>query len=307
MKLPIAAMSVAAALASFGFGQNQPPADQWLARPVDDKTFQGYLDFFAYDRKLPFDSRVLESGDDQGLKRERLSFQSTPGVRVTALLWRHAGQAGAKAPAVILLHGGGATGKEALAPFATLLARAGWSALAIDLPYFGERATDLLTSFSEQEKHEKLYNQPSVYLSWVTQVTKDVSRSYDLLVADKGVDATRIALVGRSRGAIAASIAGAIDRRFRGVAMLYGGHFDALETSHLPAACPANYIGRIAPRPLLMMNGTEDSDMIRDRSVEPLFKLARQPKRIIWTPGGHMFMTEEHRAALIQWLQETTR
>jgi dienelactone hydrolase len=138
-------------------------------------------------------------------------------------------------------------------------------------------------------------------------VTKDVSRSYDLLVADKGVDATRIALVGRSRGAIAASIAGAIDRRFRGVAMLYGGHFDALETSHLPAACPANYIGRIAPRPLLMMNGTEDSDMIRDRSVEPLFKLARQPKRIIWTPGGHMFMTEEHRAALIQWLQETTR
>ena len=308
MKVSIPLIALAATLASsFASGQNRPPADQWLARPVNDKTFEGFLDFFAYDRKLPFDTRVVESGDDQGLKRERLSFQSTPGVRVTALLWRQTGQAAGKAPAVILLHGGGATGKDAVAPFATILARAGWSALAIDLPYFGERATDLLTSFSEQEKHDKLYNQPSAYLTWITQVAKDVSRSYDLLIAEKGVDANRVALIGRSRGAIAASIAGAIDRRFRGIVMLYGGHFDALETNHLPAACPANYIGRIAPRPLLMINGTEDSDMIRDRSVEPLFKIAREPKRIIWTSGGHMFMTEEHRAAMIQWVQENTR
>ena len=44
--------------------------------------------------------------------------------------------------------------------------------------------------------------------------------------------------------------------------------------------------------------------MIKDRSVEPLFKLARQPKQIIWTDGGHMFMTEENRAAIIHWLRE---
>lgn len=53
-----------------------------------------------------------------------------------------------------------------------------------------------------------------------------------------------------------------------------------------------------------MINGTQDSDMIKDRAVDPLFKLARQPKQIIWTDGGHMFMTEEHRAAMIQWLRE---
>ena len=133
-----------------------------------------------------------------------------------------------------------------------------------------------------------------------------MSRSYDLLVSERQVDGKRVALMGASRGAIVASIAGAIEGRFAAVVMAFGGHFDALETSHLPAACPANYIGRIAPRPLLMINGVDDSDMIRDRSVEPLFKLARQPKQIIWTPGGHGFMTEEHRAALIQWLREKT-
>jgi fermentation-respiration switch protein FrsA (DUF1100 family) len=88
------------------------------------------------------------------------------------------------------------------------------------------------------------------------------------------------------------------------VILLYGGHFDADENGHLPAACPANYIGRIAPRPLLMINGTQDAIMSKELSVDPMFKLARQPKQIIWTDGGHMFTNEEHRAAMIRWLRE---
>jgi len=176
--------------------------------------------------------------------------------------------------------------------------------LAIDMQYFGERSTSLLTTFAEQEKHDRLYNQPSVYLAWVTQTAKDVKRGFDLLVEQRNADARRLALVGFSRGAILASIVGGSDSRFAAVGLLFGGHFDALETSHLPAACPANYVGRIAPRPLLMVNGTQDSDMVRDRSVEPLYRLARQPKEIIWTDGGHGFMAEEHRAAIVQWLQD---
>ncbi len=285
----------------------QKLADPWLAHPVDERTFRSYLDFFAYDRQLPFATRVSNVEDDQSLRRERLSFQSTSGVRVPAILTEPARSSTAKKPAIIILHGGAPRGKETTAQLATLLARGGWSVLAIDLPYFGDRTTDLLMTFSEQEKHEKLYNQPAAYLSWITQLSKDVSRSYDLLVAEHDVDPKRVAILGVSRGAIAASIAGAVDRRLAGVIMLYGGHFDALENNHLPAACPANYIGRISPRPLLMINGTQDSDMIRDRSVEPLFRLAKQPKQIIWTEGGHMFMTEEHRAAMIQWLREKIR
>ncbi len=47
--------------------------------------------------------------------------------------------------------------------------------------------------------------------------------------------------------------------------------------------------------------------MIKDRSVDPLFKIARAPKQAIWTDGGHVFMLEEHRAAIVQWLQSQTR
>lgn len=285
--------------------QSPPAGDQWLSRPVDDRTFKTYLEFFTYDSRSPLDMRASKVEDEEGVLRERLSFQSTPGVRVPAVLWQPAGPQAGKRPAVILLHGGGAPGKDApgVVRLAGLLARAGWTVLALDMPYFGERATDLLTSFSEQEKHDRLYNQPSVYVAWVTQVAKDVSRAFDLLVAQRDVDPARVALIGNSRGAIVASIVGAIDRRLAAVVLLFAGHFDALESNHLPAACPANYIARIAPRPLLMINGTQDSDMIKDRAVEPLYRVAKQPKQIIWTDGGHGFMTEEHRAALIQWLR----
>lgn len=285
----------------------QKPGDAWLSRPVDDRTFKSYRDFFSYERGLPFATKLGKREQDQGVRREWLSFQSTRGVRVSAILTEQAGRAPGKKPAIILLHGGGARGKENTVPFAALLARAGWTVLAIDLPHFGERTSGLLTTFSEQEKHDKLYNQPSEYLSWIIQVTKDVRRSHDLLVSERGAAPGQVSLIGFSRGAMAASIAGAVETRLAGVALLFAGHLDALENEHLPAACPANYVGRIAPRPLLMVNATQDSDMIRDTSVEPLFKLARQPKQIIWTEGGHMFMTEEDRASILQWLREKTR
>jgi pimeloyl-ACP methyl ester carboxylesterase len=300
--------SLVAVAGTLLMSQSRAPAgDAWLKRPVDDKTFQGYLDFFRYDTRVPVDLQVTKTEQDRGVKREHLSFQSTPGVRVTAVLSQPAAASGGSRPGIVFLHGGIAEGKLNTLPAAALLARAGWSVLSIDLPYFGERRAQLLQTFTEEEKHDKLYNEPSAYLAWVTQITKDVSRSVDLLVRERGVDPRRVALMGNSRGAIIGAIATAVERRIAAAVLVYGAHFDALDTNHLPAACPANYIGRIAPRPILMVNGTQDSDMIRDVAVDPLFKLARQPKEIIWTEGGHMFMTEEHRAAIVQWLREKTR
>jgi len=301
---------VAGAAAQPATAEAPAAADAWLARPVDDQTFQTYLDFFAYDKKLPLDLRVIGTEEKDGVRREHLSFQSTRGVRVYAHFYRVAASGSRQWPSVILLHGGGPAGKDnpGAQLMAPLIARAGSNVLAIDMQNFGERSTDLLTTFTEQEKHDRLYNQQPVYLAWVTQTVKDVSRGYDLLVEQRGADARRIALVGMSRGAIVAAIAGAADRRLAAVVMLFGGHFDALERGHMPAACPANYIGRISPRPLLMINGTHDTDMIKEISVEPLQRLARPPKLILWADTGHQSsLTEEHRSALLRWLQESLK
>ncbi len=103
---------------------------------------------------------------------------------------------------------------------------------------------------------------------------------------------------------MAASVVGGADRRLSAVVLSYGGHFDKMEDGHLPAACPANYIGRISPRPLLMLNGLNDADLIKETSVDPTYRLAKEPKQILWTDGGHGRASEENLAAMYQWLQD---
>lgn len=293
------------AVLTTGVAQERWPFDEWLTRPVNNATFETYRQFFAYDRSAPLDLRVLDTGDEDGLRREHLSFQGTPGERVFANYYPAARSESALQAAVILLHGGSAEGKDSPAAkrIATFLVRAGFSVLAIDLPYFGERGGDLLTTYTEQEKHERLYNQPPLYLAWVTQLTKDVGRAFDLLVAERKGNPDHIGLVGFSRGAEVGTIVAAVEQRFAAAALLYGGHFDRGENSHLPAACPANYIGRIAPRPLLMVNGTLDDDYSRERSVEPLYRLAKQPKTILWAETGHQVPSPQQLSAAVQFLR----
>jgi dienelactone hydrolase len=283
----------------------QTGQDRWLAQPVDDATFRSYLDFFTYDEAVPFTPRVLETRTMDGVRSERLTFQSTPGELVFAYFDRAATATSGSRGAVIVLHGGTGEGKtpyhRALSSF--FVREAGVDVLFIDLKHFGERSTGLLTTFTEQDKHERLYNRPGTYLEWVGQTVKDVGRAYDFLVRERGADPARIGLVGISRGAQLAFIVGAADGRLAAVAAVFGGHFDALETGHLPAACPANYIGRISPRPLFMVNGSRDQDYVRERTVEPLQRLARDPKEIHWIDTGHTAITPQYRPALAEWLR----
>lgn len=302
--LAFATLAVAASLAA-----QDRPTDQWLTNPVDDRTFEAYLEFFAYDEALPFNTEVVTAGETEGLFEERINFQSTSGIIVTARFYRPLRESTAPRGGVIFLHGGGPQAKDApiSIQLSRLMARAGWTVLSIDYLHWGERNTGLLETFSEVEKHERLYNQPAAYLEFVTQTVKDVSRSYDFLVRERNADPARIVLVGFSRGAQLSMIAGAAERRLSAVALLHGGHFDFFEDDHRAAACPANYIGRISPRPLLMINGENDADYLPGTAVRPLQRLLREPKRIIWTEAGHGFLSEDDRTTLVDWLRSTVR
>ena len=305
----LALLAVAGPLSAQGTFPQGMLVDEWVKRPVDDRTFRSFLGFFQYDRKLPLETQVVGTADSAGLRREHVSFQSTPGMRVTALLIQQVPLATTRRPAIVLFHGGSRPGKDGrnYVAFAEYLARAGFRVLSIDLPFFGERATGLLTTFTEEDKHEKLYNQPATYLAWVTQVVKDAGRSIDFLVTERLTDSTRVALLGMSRGGQLALIAGGAETRFKGVASLYAGHMDHIETGHQPAACPANYIGRISPRPLYTMNGNNDADYSRDSTVMPLHKLAKKPVQHVWLETGHALPPEDQRGTLIAWLQELLR
>jgi len=279
-------------------------SDTWLEQPVDQSTFDTYLEFFAYDAELPFDLETLSVADEEGIRVEHISFTSTPGEVVFADYYT-ATTARRDRPHLILVHGGIRPGKASMRPIAEFLVRRGFGVIAIDMPEFGERDTGLLGSFSEADKHEYLYNRESTYLQWVIQLVKDVGRTVDLLQSHYEADPGSIGYVGFSRGGQAGAIVAGADERLRAVALMYGGHFDRSETGHLAAACPANYIGRIAPRPLWLLNGTFDGDYDRERSVEPLYRHAGQPFEALWVETGHQFPGQDALDRLGDWLVST--
>ena len=161
--------------------------DEWLERPVDDKTFETFLEFFAIDDALPFETESHSVQETEGIVREHVSFQSTPGERVTAFYYQPHGASPSSAT-LIFLHGGGPRGKDGrhYVVMGERLTRAGWNVLMIDAKHYGERQTGLFEVFTEREIHAKLYNQPAVYLAWVTQYVKDVQRAFDFLVNEEG-------------------------------------------------------------------------------------------------------------------------
>jgi len=306
----IAALCVRAATVGVAFlavaragSAQEAAADEWLTRPVSDATFRTYLEFFTYNAALPFAAQVLDTTEEQGVVREHLSYVSTPGQTVTAFLYRPSTSASAGRGGVILLHGGSPRGKNSVAPLSTLMARDGWTVLAVDLLHYGERVTGLFERFTNEEKSERLYNEPATYVEFVTQTVKDVRRGYDYLVQSRGVSADRVVLVGMSRGAVLATIAGAAERRLAGVVLLHGGHVIVQEHGHQPAACPANYLSRIGPRPLFMLNSTNDAVFLPAASIRPFQRLAREPVQIRWADGPHGFLGPEDHAALLEWLR----
>jgi poly(3-hydroxybutyrate) depolymerase len=275
--------------------------DEWLRQPVDDATFASFLEFFAYDHNLPLEVEVTSTEETAGVEIQHLSFQSTADLRITAVLYRPTGGESGL-PAVVGLHGGVATGKASFQRLGPTLARLGWMVLAIDMLHFGDRDTGLFETFMNAEKAERLYNRPSIYLEWLTQTVKDTGRAYDMLVRERAADPSRVVLAGISRGGQMSLMVGGADSRFAGVAALIAGHFDALELGHSAPACPANYIGRIAPRPLFTLNGERDADYDRDLSVMPLHQHAGANHDAHWHDQGHTLPGEQTESLLIEWL-----
>ena len=143
----------------------------------------------------------------------------------------------------------------------------------------------------------------------------------DYLSSRSDVDSTRLVLVATSFAVPFAAQAAAFDHRFANVGLIYGaGRMEDVLAANLsirpaflrrPAAwlamrpfrgfAPELYVGRIAPRPVVMVNGIDDPQMPR-AAVEALYAAAREPKEMIWLRTGHLMPGD---SALIRTLVDT--
>jgi fermentation-respiration switch protein FrsA (DUF1100 family) len=220
-----------------------------------------------------------------------LTFQDPAGDTVSAVL-REPDSPASRAPAVVLV-AGRETGQQAAAIIEGPLEQV---VLALEYP------AALPETLS-----------PGAALPALRVIRRSALRMPGLLrgaaawlATRASVDPRRMIVVGVSYGVPFAAAAGA-DTLFRGVALHHGGaDLALLLRTNLPlrnglvrsavarwgawyfrALEPARHIGRIAPRPLLLINGTADR-LVPRASAERLREAAGDPVRQIWLPHGHL-------------------
>ena len=188
-------------------------------------------------------------------------------------------------PLVLLQHGAGGS-KEAPYIEATggRWPERGVAVASIDFPLHGERADAKVSAqlargwAGGDDNHPRLLE---LMQDVQQQSVIDLGRTLDALSTLPEIDETRIGYAGFSMGAMLGSVFCAVDPRPRAVALaLGGGGFSSSE------ADPARWIGRIAPRPVLLVNATRDTIVPRAAS-EALFEAAGEPKEILWFDGTH--------------------
>src|SRR5579875_17551 len=246
---------------------------------------------FRYDATLPLDVLSGTRTHDNGLLIERLTFASAHDQRVPAVLYRRADAE--RPPVVIVGHGAGGSKDDPLMDrLFRWLAEHGLAVAAIDAPCHGER-------YERFEDFRDLLRQPFRGLHFVVQAVVDTMRAVDWLHTRDDLDAARIGYLGLSMGTILGVPFVGIDTRISAAVFALGGagvlHFLAgLAAPEVRSAAervaealdPMHYAPLIAPRPVLMVNGTRD-EIMPPAVGHLLYGLLGEPKRIIWYEGGH--------------------
>jgi len=279
--------------------------------------------FSAYDANVPLNSNVLEQEDRADCARTKLAFDSTPGEPIPTILNLPKERSG-KVPCIVFLHGIGQE-KEFVDEISPLFNKAGWAMTSFDQYSRGER---------KLPKDATPWQQLVAFRQRACKTVNDARRLVDYLQTRPEIDPERIYLVGASYGAITGSTAAAFDKRFKAVVLVYGGgnirhlmNSDAINaevgkgpagwllTDLLAAAAryvlapadPVRYAHLIAPRPVLLQNGTKDV-LISNDAAKALQDAVQEPKKITIYPGDHIGLDEATVWKVLQegldWLKE---
>jgi hypothetical protein len=232
---------------------------------------------------------------------ELVHLRSTSGLEVELAVKRpvsSSGDTGTAPRRLVLLLGGHRTGRDAVH---LIEDTRGTIVAALSYPYKGDhRAKGWAIVRAVPEIRRAILDTPPALLLAI-----------DYLASQSYVDTLGIEAVGVSLGAPFVTIAAAIDDRIDRVWIVHGtgGVYTPLEfnlrrqvgsrAASVPIAAaasllisgprlaPEQWIDRIAPRPIVMINARDDRRLPRE-SIDLLFERAREPKEMIWVEGGHV-------------------
>ena len=276
------------------------------------------LSLYDYDNSKPPEVDQSFYSEDEDMTTYKLTIHSTNQQLVPTLL-SIPRKKGGPFPVIILLHGYGGD-KEGAMEVAGPLAQYGYACAAIDAQYHGERQREGKDMYSADTNET---------INAFVQTIVDVRRLIDHLETRTDVDGSQIGLAGGSMGGLLGAIAAGVEKRIDvPVLMVGGGNMQILVgqsqlgqvqkiraelertgrtvgqvAMELECIDPINFVDRISPRPLLMINGFKD-DIVPTASNRALYAKAKEPKKIIWYNTGHDVPMEKAARNAMFWFEK---
>ena len=297
---------------------HQPPAT--LADWLDFReSLKSSIKKSAGSFSSPMDLDVREHGtiEQDGYSIQKVTYQSRPGLRVTALLYRPQGPG--PFPAILNMHGHHQAGKVAppIAMRCQRLAKEGFVVLSPDAIGAGERSTE--AGQFEYHGHHQGTSLLSVGETLLGVQLYDNMRGIDFLESLPEVDCKKIGATGGSGGGNQTLWVSAMDPRVKAsVPVVSIGTFESYVTSYncwcetLPFGLTFTEtwgpLGLIAPNPLLILTGEREKnaaftpkEMLRSfHSAQKIYDLYGATDRISYQaldlPHGYFeeFQTHMH-------------
>jgi dienelactone hydrolase len=277
--------------------------------------------------RVPLEPRVLEVQEEDAYRREKIVYQTAPGITAVAYLLIPKGVPLPR-PAVLCPPGHG-TGKEAVAQKGTTqdygvrYAEAGFVTLAPEHIGFGERRQ------LDRGDAQKGYRLTNLKLQLLGQTIIglrlwDLQRALDLLQARPEVLPDRIGCAGLSLGGEMTLYLAALDERVR-AAVISGFLNTFRQTFFAVEHCNCGYVpgvlkyaemgdiaALIAPVPLLVESGKRDPGFPLSGALEG-YGIARRAYELLGVPercdievfdGGHAFSGRKALPWMHRWLEE---
>jgi len=250
-----------------------------------DANFRTWANAYHYDN-TPLDAQVVEVKETDEWRREKITFNGADNQRAIAYLYLPKNYPRPAQVVNIVPANDVASGlrslpasiEDRLVP----LIKSGRAVFGIVLEGYLERRRPegFVTPDPTTVEYKELI---------VNRVT-DVRRGLDYLLTRNDIDPHRIAFFGPSAGARIGLILAAVENRYAAV-VLQGAGVVPDDRMVLPEANPINFAPHISATKL-MLHGRYDEDTPFKTRAEPLFKLLREPKRLVMFEGSHVPPTE---------------
>jgi predicted esterase len=258
---------------------------------------------FDYNRNAPFDLRPVRTKRGEGIMRELFTYATPFGYRRAAEIIRPENDA--RGAAILYVHwlesDAPDSNRTQFIGEAEVMAKRGAVALLIETMWSDR---DWFIKRAQADDYENSYRQ-----------VIELRQALDLLLAEPGVDASRVAYVGHDFGAMYGVVLGSVDPRAACYVLMAGTprfpdwylYYPNLEgaareefIAQMSPLDPINNVAKLSPAPILFQFATDDRFVSKERAQE-FFDAAREPKELRWYTAGHSLNQDATRER-VEWV-----